>query len=367
MIVRPIVRPLVRPVVNSVTDRISSSSSWTPLSIVSKVLFWGKVSEISGGQMPNKVTGATDFLTVAGSPYTFQTPNTAAYIAADTDYIWFRTDAFQRTVTTAELIGYDLQRTPVKYLDDAPNTIEEIVILKAGEVLTASERDEMFKYMHLPILWDNSLNIYGYVKSNRGASQVLWPVEVETVLHDTFTGADGTNLNAHQFDIGPAGWTVVSGAWTISTNRAVEATQAGAVYSIIAESGRANIDMSMDVLTLATTAKYQSDLLFRYQDSTHYWRLTLTRAVTAESIYLKLYLYSTEKASVVVTAELNTTYTMRVVANGNNIKGYFNGELLIDLDDATYNDKTKVGIGAYRAPAYPDTPRDNFIVKSAYV
>lgn len=153
---------------------------WTPLKILSKVLFWGKVSEISGGQMPNKVTGATDFLTVAGSPYTFQCPNTAPYIAADTDYIWFKTDASQRITTTAELIGYDLQRTPVKYLDDAPNTIEDIVILKAGESLTAGERDDLFKYMHLSILWDNSFNDNGRLKSNRALEQLLWKPEYDS-------------------------------------------------------------------------------------------------------------------------------------------------------------------------------------------
>lgn len=145
-----------------------------PQLLGTKILFWGKVSEIAGGQMPNKVLGSNDFLIVAGSPETYQCPNTQDYIDADTDYIWFRQyDASQRTVTTAELISYDLQRTPVKYLDDAPNTIEEIVILKAGEVLTAGERDNLFRYMHLPIEWHNDTNAYGHVKDNR-IGQNLW-------------------------------------------------------------------------------------------------------------------------------------------------------------------------------------------------
>ena len=41
----------------------SWSSYWTQQS---EVLFFGLYSEISGGQMPNRVPGATDFLTVAG-------------------------------------------------------------------------------------------------------------------------------------------------------------------------------------------------------------------------------------------------------------------------------------------------------------
>lgn len=154
----------------------SGVAVWNPQRISSKVLFWGKVSEISEGQMPNKITGATDFLTVAGSPYTFQTPNTAPYIAADTDYIWFKTDASQRTTTTSELIGYDLPRTPVKYDDNSPNTLREIVILKAGEVLTADELNQLFKYMWLPIEWNNDTNAFGHIKDNR-VGQNLWTPE----------------------------------------------------------------------------------------------------------------------------------------------------------------------------------------------
>ena len=168
------------------SDSKSWSSYWTPQSLGAKILFWGKVSEISGGQMPNKVTGATDFLTVAGSPYTFQTPNTAPYIAADTDYIWFKTNAVQRTTTTAELIGYDLQRTPVKYGDIAPNTLTEIIILKASEVLTASEINSLHAYMHLSMFWSGVENDYGSLKSNRAGQQLWTPesvYEAETVSY----------------------------------------------------------------------------------------------------------------------------------------------------------------------------------------
>ena len=44
-----------------------------------KMLFWGMYSEISGGQMPNKVSGSSDFLTVTGvtGSETYQCPDTA--------------------------------------------------------------------------------------------------------------------------------------------------------------------------------------------------------------------------------------------------------------------------------------------------
>lgn len=157
----------------------------------SEVLFFGLYSEISGGQMPNKVTGATDFLTVAGvaGSETYQAPHNAIYEAADTDYIWFKTDGTQRTVTTAELIGYDLQRTPVKYDDNAPYAIVAIMILKSGATISGYKLNKLFNNMWLPIEWHNDTNGYGHVKGNR-INQNLWtPEAVYPVLLD-----DGNTL-----------------------------------------------------------------------------------------------------------------------------------------------------------------------------
>lgn len=157
---------------------LGGGGKWSPKNIQSKLLFWGKYSEISGGQMPNKVTGSSDYLTVTGSEnnYTYQTPNTQAYIDADTDFIWFTNSGVQRTVTIAELVGYDLQRTPVKYQDDAPNYLEEIIILKAGEILTENEVNQLHKYMRLSIFWSGVLNAYGVIKSNRIGQKLYNPV-----------------------------------------------------------------------------------------------------------------------------------------------------------------------------------------------
>jgi len=140
-----------------------------------EVLFFGLYSEISGGQMPNKIDDGATFLTVAGAPgsETYQCPNTPAYIAADTDYIWFRTDESQRTTSTAELIGYDLQRTPVKYDDNNPHQIRAIMIIDSA--MTGDKRDKLFRDFWLPIMWDNSWNDFGHSKDNRSPiEQVLW-------------------------------------------------------------------------------------------------------------------------------------------------------------------------------------------------
>lgn len=167
-------------------------------------LFFGETSKITGGRLYNQMSGSTDWLNIAGvsGSETYQTPNTAAYIAADTDYIWFKTDTTQRTTTTAELIGYDLQRTPVKYDDNAPNTIRWIAILKPTGILTASQRNRLFSDFRLPILWDNSLNPFGRIKSNRGANQQLWTVEsVHEAEVSTYIVGLATPLSAGQLTL----------------------------------------------------------------------------------------------------------------------------------------------------------------------
>lgn len=154
-----------------------------------EVLFFGLYSEISGGQMPNKVTGATDFLTVAGvaGSETYQAPDTAPYQIADTDYIWFKTDVSQRTTTTAELIGYDFTRTIIKYANTSPYVIEAIMIL-SSDVDTAKMRDDF----DLSVWWNDTLSAHGNLKGNRSSGKSVWTAEsvVPEMLY-TNTGGQG--------------------------------------------------------------------------------------------------------------------------------------------------------------------------------
>jgi hypothetical protein len=170
---------MIRPVVHSVVRSVlgGSSSSWKSYwKTQTEVLFFGEISKIKDGKLYNQKTRSTDYLTVGGSvgSYTFQCPQTDAYKNADTDYIWINKDGTTwRIVLESELIGYDLQRTPVKYLDDSPNSIEAILIL--NQTIPAAKRNKLFRDFHLPIMWDNSWNDYGYEKYNRpDTEQILW-------------------------------------------------------------------------------------------------------------------------------------------------------------------------------------------------
>jgi len=145
-----------------------------------EVLFFGLYSDISGGQMPNRKSGSSDYLTVTGAAgsETYQCPNTAPYITADTDRIWFNTDVIQRVPTTAELVGYDFTRTIVKYANASPHAIEAIMIL-SSDYVTDKMRDDFM----LSIWWDNTLSDHGFLKENRGAERSVW-INAYAILGD---------------------------------------------------------------------------------------------------------------------------------------------------------------------------------------
>lgn len=164
--------PLREPFKTVLSASQSWSSYWTKLT--DKLLFFGEVSKISGGKLYNQMSGSSDYLTVGGSvgSYTFQAPNTAAYIAADTDNVWFYWDGTQRTATEAELVGFDLQRTPVKYDNSTPYPIQVIAILKSGATLSADELQKLYKDFQLSIFWSGVYSDDGILKASRiGYSQ----------------------------------------------------------------------------------------------------------------------------------------------------------------------------------------------------
>jgi hypothetical protein len=147
-------------------------SYWTPAKLGTDILFWGKYSEISGGEMPNKVVGSVDHLDIAGvtGSETYTCPNDALYIAADTDKLWINYDSTIRAATTANLVGYDFARTFVKYSNSAPYVISEIVIIKSTTVIDQTFKDNISKYMSLWEFYFTVQNLNGFPKENRPSS-----------------------------------------------------------------------------------------------------------------------------------------------------------------------------------------------------
>lgn len=158
----------------------SSSSYWTQRLIDLDCLFFAShptdlLSKVVSTQLPNQVTGSSDYLTVTGTGLNarYRTPNTAPYKTADSDYVFWKSDASESTCDGNRLIGYDFPRILVKYLNVAPYTILWIAVLKPGVTVTDGMRDAF----DLSVWWDNTLSDHGAGKQNRIIGQSVWTKE----------------------------------------------------------------------------------------------------------------------------------------------------------------------------------------------
>ena len=179
---------MIRSVVGGLTKKAAKAVSgdggnslsryWTSLS---KVVFFAYdstslLNKVSGGKIYNEKSGATDYLTVTGTGLNarYQTPNNATYKNADTDYVFWKTDASESTCDGNRLIAYDLAHTLVYYSDTAPYVIKGIVILSSS--LSSAEIDRASRDFHLSMFWSGVENDNGYLKENRTGQQ-LWTPE----------------------------------------------------------------------------------------------------------------------------------------------------------------------------------------------
>jgi hypothetical protein len=309
-----------------------------------------------------------DILTVTGTGLNaiYAVPDTDAYKTRDIDYGFHKSDGSVSTLCDGNrLIAYDFSKIIVKYLDVSPYTIEYIGILDTGQSVNNKMRDDF----HLSIWWDNVLSDHGATKQNRGIGQSVWTAESvgpTYVLHDTFTDTNGVHLHDHTMNVG-AGWTAGTD-FVISGNKLVNTGTGGVVLRSIAESGKADVDVSA-VINMGTSLMYTVMLYLRYVDSSHWWELLLERDGAAP--YVKLF-YNDGAGRIGVGLEVpvtqhdNTEYTLRITAKGNVINCYWSDPaypgVLRTTTDALFNTATKVGIGAYADASYVFLTTDDFIV-----
>lgn len=136
--------------------------------------FYGKMSDVVDGQMPNLL--GEDFVTVGGTEgaETFQFPDNETYQACDTENFQFDIVGDQRTVTFAEATGYDTQRTIFQYDSYSPYTIRSVIVLKADTVLTSTQINKIMAVMDLNPWWTGTWRDYGSVKENRAFEYTAW-------------------------------------------------------------------------------------------------------------------------------------------------------------------------------------------------
>jgi hypothetical protein len=162
----------------------SSRNSWTQQKINDSCLFFASdpsdiLNKVVATQLPNQVTGSSDYLTVTGSGLDalYRTPDSDIYRTADSDYVFWKTDTSESSCDGNRLISYDFSRILVKYLNVTPYTILWIAILKPEVVVSNSMRD----FFDLSIWWSNTLSAHGNLKQNRVAEQSVWGIDTISV------------------------------------------------------------------------------------------------------------------------------------------------------------------------------------------
>jgi hypothetical protein len=156
-----------------------ASQYWTQAKIDATFLFFASdntdiLNKVAATHLPNQVTGSSDYLTVTGTGLNarYRTPDNATYRTADSDYVFWKSDASESTCDGNRLIAYDFPRILVKYLNVAPYTILWIAILKPGVTVT----NGMVQAFNLPVWWSGVSNFtYGSIKGNRLAQSVWVP------------------------------------------------------------------------------------------------------------------------------------------------------------------------------------------------
>lgn len=172
-----------------------------------------------------------------------------------------------------------------------------------------------------------------------GISRVL-PAVVATYLSDHFTGADGTNINAHTPDVGSGSWVNLTSNFTIQTNRAAPNAAASLSYFDIGVS-----DFTASVIINRGSLAAQR-LVIRLTDASNYWCVTFAGNSTTYSITERVAGTDTVRATdATISAATGGDHTLTITCSGAAISATFDGGHGISYGSAATNvTATKVGI-----------------------
>jgi hypothetical protein len=140
------------------------------------------------------------------------------------------------------------------------------------------------------------------------------------------------------FSQGIEGWEVGSGRWTVETEAGkallYQRAPENAFNAIVAPAGPfGDVDVSVQFKPIAGKEDASGGIVFRYDRGRYY----VIRANALEDNF-RLYVYDRSRRQIagaqIPAPALGQWHTIRVVAAGDRIQGYLNGQLLIDHRDA---------------------------------
>jgi hypothetical protein len=192
---------------------------------------------------------------------------------------------------------------------------------------------------------------------------------VTTLISDTFTDANNTNLASHTPDIRPGSnaWSVVSTgsagspAIQIQSNMAqATAAAAGDGDTGIINSGNATITVSCAVVA---RTNMHAGIIARWQDSNNFWLLDIDAATNAFTLYERSSGTFTSRATTSFSFVDGTSYAVKLVCSGSSFTGTFNAGHTLTFTSSDFSTATITGIrqgfaaGGATAPTF-----DNFLV-----
>ncbi len=171
--------------------------------------------------------------------------------------------------------------------------------------------------------------------------------------------ADGSGVGSLDFqnwDSGTSGWSSQSGNW-FTSNYELHQTYTGSNYIMLMD-GPDRTDLTFETKVMASGGSYHSSyLVFRYADSSNYYLFGIRTDAN------KVRLARIQNGSFIetgvhyTTLSDNTWYTLRVVVEGNRIRGFFDCELVLDITDSSMYSSGDIGLTTRRAAGRFDDTR----------
>ena len=174
-----------------------------------------------------------------------------------------------------------------------------------------------------------------------------WFRRPRAFLRHSFSQANGTNLNAAAFDVGPTAWTIGAGTWEVNAGAGRKTATDATLQAISAEAGRSDVVVEVDVVP--ATSSY-GGIVGRLVDASNYWLVQFDEALAVGN---SLTIHDVVAGAATSRAGCGAgdgfangvSARMRAVFNGNLIQAWVNGTLPVFYASATFQaTATKFGI-----------------------
>jgi hypothetical protein len=163
------------------------------------------------------------------------------------------------------------------------------------------------------------------------------------LFRDTFNRADGAVAND---------WTEAIGTWSIASNTVLPAESADGHNILYRDIGIANVTIETETITPAV-GTVAAGIVFNYNDANSYWMFVANKSANLWQLVERV-----SSSSFPTRASLSgagytwngSTFKMRAVVNGDNVKCYVNDVLVIDYTAVGRIHKTKTvhGLRVYK-------------------